>query len=252
MAKVVLGKKGRNNILGFFTIMGKILKDKKINFDLVIGAGDSGVAMVKLTEMVYGKLKLKMPASIIVPFFRYTKKDVPRGIKADNLTLVPWVKRKLTARKKIRRVLFVDDDIANGRTLTGVIKLLRKAKPRLFDKETTIYIVAEDRGRPLKFKLGMKIKLIPFAQKIVGVSNAISYAIPYELELPIKEKYPDTIHGSKERMNVLLSLPVKQMFKGIPHWSNRWQKQLSREIPKFEKLQQKFSEYLYSLMEEVI
>ncbi len=238
--------------MGLFKTLRKLLKGDRVVFDLIVGAGDSGIAMVKLTEMVYQKLGQKMPTKLLVPFYRYTQKDIPNGQIADNSALIATIKRELSAVDEINTILFVDDEIGDGTTLKGIIDLINQAKKNSIGEQDVIYVVAEDKDNQFEQKIETKIKFLPFAYKNEGTFSAISYVIPDNFEGPIKEKYSDKEHSSKERMNVLLNLPIKTMINGVPRWSKNWQVQLEKEIPGFEGLQQGFKQYLDNLLEEAV
>lgn len=247
-----MGKKGRNNLKAFFQSLQKLLKEDQTTFDLVIGSGDSGIAMARLTEMVYQRLGLKMPAKLLIPFYRFTQKDVPGGETANNIVLLADIKRQVSEINEVQNILFVDDEIGSGSTFKGIADLLERANQNVFGNKATVYILAEDHGWKPEEQTQFKIKFLPFASKNKGISNAISYVIPNEFEHPIKTRYSDQEHGSKERMNALMNLPIKTMVDGLPQWSDKWQKQLEKEIPQFRKLQKGFTDYLDNLLEEAL
>ena len=65
---------------GKFVKIVRSLIDKNINFDLIIGGGDSGVSMVKFVDLIYQAAGLPTPKTIVIPVVRF--KD-PKVFWAD-------------------------------------------------------------------------------------------------------------------------------------------------------------------------
>lgn len=248
-----LGQKGLDNLDGFLKTLINLLVKQKIVFDLIIGPGDSGITMVKISEIVYNETKLQLPPKLLIPYFRYQKKDITKGIRfSGNDVLVSAIKDELLNIGALNNILFVDDEIGNGSTVKGIIRLVAQARPDLFKNKPTLYILAEDHGfDPKAVTDRIFTKFIPFATKIEGVHNAISYIVPKKLEKPIDELYPDTVYNDKARMNALLDLPIKVLKNGKPIWSYEFIEKLDKKIPNFKQMQREFKNYLVALVRKL-
>lgn len=245
-----LGEVGRRNFTAFVKTTAKLIKDLKEGFDLLVGSGDSGIAMVKFTEFIYDGLGIKSPPSIQIPIFRFRAKDVPEGKSFDNSVLQPMVKRQWPHLNKIKSILFVDDEVGEGFTAKISLQLIIDTIGDQ-SEELNYFIVAEDQGFIWKWRFPrVRVKFIPFIKHTKGVYNAISYIIPYELEKPIKEIYSEEEFGSKARMDALLGLPIKKLINGKPVWSNEYLGNLKREISNFEDLQNRFEEFSRNLIHQ--
>jgi orotate phosphoribosyltransferase-like protein len=235
----------------FVITIYKLLVEKKQKYDLVIGAGNSGINMAKVTEMIYGHLKLKAPPMLKVPTYLRTKSG--KRIKFDNSVLIPHLKKEIKNVKKIENILFVDDDISKGATtLREVLRLISK----LNITQTTVTIVAEDYGFSNHAKIkNYKIKFYPFSKKSKewkGISNFISYGIPYNIFKPIRDLYSDKQIDSKERFSILLGEPVRGLKDKKPILTHKWDNILKRKIKNFDVLKKKFKNHIKKKIAEAI
>ncbi|QQS38425.1 phosphoribosyltransferase [Candidatus Woesebacteria bacterium] len=247
-----LEDKGRDNFHNYVKLLKRLIVNQNIHFDLIVGAGDSGMSMSKIAELVYIELGLVIPKLLTIPYYRFTKKNVSSGNEYLNPnTYLSKVINTIQGISSIKHVLFVDDEIGQGNTVFGTIKILEKVLPDT--KYVDLYILAEDHGfDPKVLKTEIKIFFKPFSNSQKDIYNAISYIIPYEIEKYITEKYSDETIGSKVRMNSLFGLPSKEMVKSVPVWSYSIYNKLQKEIPNFSHLRIDFEKYIISLIRKAV
>jgi len=87
-----------------------LIKEKQERFDLLVGGGNSGIAVLEIVKMVYQKAGVDVPPIVLFPVIR------PSNEKEVNFD------KSLTARqlkniKKLNRLLFVDDFVKNFHNL---------------------------------------------------------------------------------------------------------------------------------------
>lgn len=240
-------RKAKTNLIGFVDVIKELIEDRKIKFDLVTGSGDSGAAMVKIAEMIYQELKISFPEKLLVPYFRFTKKDVPSGERVSIVDYSDSFEEKFRSFKEVKNILFVDDEIGRGRTIRGVVKWMRENNPKVFSKDSRLWIVAEDHGFNVNdLKLDFVVEFKPFSKK-EGINNAISYIVPYEIKSVIRENFSGK-YSSKELMNSLLGLPVKSRDRKVMVWSYDLRDELAGKIEGFDGLQNEFEKFLRDLI----
>ncbi len=55
----------------FIAVLYHLISDKNSKFDLIVGAGDSGILLAKITGILYEKLNLETPQILNLPVVRY-------------------------------------------------------------------------------------------------------------------------------------------------------------------------------------
>ena len=242
-------EKAKSNFEGLVRIITSLVRDKKIQVDLIVGAGNTGIAMVKLSELIFDELNIHIPPKLVIPYYRFTKAHVGEGEPFQyNNILLPEIKEKLSSIENIQNILFVDDEIGGGRTVKGVIELIFQARQELSQNKPTLYIVAEDRSYNWQgLSTLINVQYCPFAEGGPR-GNAISHIVPSEIHEIIKT------YGSldpKEELNALLDLPIKDKKEDEkPIWSYDLLNDLKLKVANFHEIQSKFESYLRDLIKE--
>jgi hypothetical protein len=237
----------------------KVLAQKN-DFDLILAPGNSGLMMAKITELVYNQLKIKIPPIIKIPVYLRDVKG--KRIPFDNSVLVPDVKNQIKNVKDIETVLLVDDELSekDPKTVRECIKLIQKAGETKLSEKLTIFIVAEgQKGKLSKVKsLGCNIWYFPFAKQTkewAGVSNFVSYGIPWNIQKEVRKFYSDEKLSASEIFCSLLGEPTREkgkLKKGKPYFSYKWTALLKRKIKNFKNLQKEFENHIKSLVIEIV
>lgn len=238
-----LGKLGEDSLLQFIKTFKRLLVNDKRRFDLVVGAGDSGQLMVYITRLVYEMLKINMPQTIVAPIYRHA--DEAETILFDNSQLAADYSD--ISVSNVQNILFVDDEIGSGNATKGMLDLLIKLIKKS-GKVLTYTIIAEDGGFDLKSIQiqNVKIEFISPKTRAENVFNAISYIIPAEYEQPIKNalQYEIKDLNSKQVMNILLNLPIKEFNNGKPRFTFQMHEMAKKLISNLPKLQEGYRSHL--------
>lgn len=249
------------NFKRFVAVLDYLINNN--DFDLILFGGDSVVSLSKVTEMVYEELGKKPPTIIYLPVIRwepkwlnYTGQETKRF---DNSVFIPQIKKEVNSLEKLENLLFVDDEIANGITARDEVSLILStiAKNKLANP-LHLTMTAEDQNfNSDNFLENVICDFYPFAQN-EGISNVLSYIVPWDIEKQIREYFNDEEMGSKVIVNSLLNLPSKdferfpQYIMERPQFSNKFINQLESKIPNFKNLQQEFANLLLGWVQEAI
>lgn len=235
---------------------------QKKDFDIILASGNSGIMMAKITEMTYKHLGKKMPPIVKIPI--YLRDRMGKRIKFDNSVLITEVQKQIKNIKKIEHILVVDDDLNEKypKTVIESIKLVNKAGEDKISKRLDVFVVAE--GETGKGKLGRvksldcNIIYFPFAKETKewkGISNFVSYGIPWEYQKKIRKFYSDEELEAKKIFCILLREPIRSKGKfkgGKPYFSYKWNSMLKEKIRNFEKLQKGFERHIKNLIREAV
>lgn len=246
------------NFKRFVATIYKLIKGDNIRFDLIIGSGDSGISMTKLTGLVYKAVELNPPPVINIPLLRYSKPKIywsenPEDF-FDNSVLIPEIKKQLEDIVYLGNVLFVDDEIGVGMTARTIFKyILDIVEPNKRVSKVNFVIVAESFGDYFEFNdERANIIFKPFSVGINDVYSVISYIVPWEIEKQINEYFTEKELGSKEILNILLGLPTKELVNGKPEFSFKKNKLAEERMPNLEDLKQQFGDLLTQWLRESI
>lgn len=146
-------------------------------FDLVIGAGNSGLYITEITELTYKQLNVSLPKILNIPIFRFKEDGKTPN---DNLILLPLVKNVVQEIDKVDNVLFVDDEIKKALTAKECFNLVIKAKPRRNHLNATI--IAENHFFEWHYKIPeLSISFFAYSPLIQDFNENIGYFVPEDL-----------------------------------------------------------------------
>ncbi|MBI2599866.1 hypothetical protein HYW43_03030 [Candidatus Daviesbacteria bacterium] len=248
----------------FIAVLYYLLSERNIKFDLVLGAGDSGILLTKITEILYKKLNLTPPVILALPIvrFKYTYiryEGQPLEL-FDNSVLIPQTKEKLKDLVKLENILYVDDEIAYGVTLSKAVKVVLKATDQSKQaKKINLTVVAEEQDfNPKEFFENVNLEVYPFAKRVKGIYGVINYMVPWEIEKQIKDHFSEEEVGSKVRLNMLLGLPSKEKeiiedkLMPMPEFTDKYNQKAKKEIPNFSSLQKEMLNLIDKWISEAI
>lgn len=260
-----LGYLALRNFKRFIALLYYLIAEKKFNFDLIVGGGDSGVSLVKVAEMVYQQLGLRPPLALYLPIVRWDPKWLEyKGQPTelfDNSILIPQINDQINELEKLENILFVDDEIANGYTAKATFKIVKGAIDKdKISKNLNLTIVSENQGfNPDGFIDGVETEFYYFSvDNIDGINNILSYVIPWSIEKQVRDIFSDDQISSKAFMNSLLDLPSKEFerfdeyIKEKPEFTNRQLDKLRKEIPNFPNLQVDFTKSVIKWINEAL
>lgn len=252
MENIDLGTLSEKNLKRYIATLYHLISKKKISFDLIIGAGDSGAAMAKIAELTFQRLDIKIPVIIYVPIYRH--EDEAETKLFDNSIFAEDIQDKVNKINKLTNILFVDDEIEKAVVASESLKLVLKAIDKSkVSKEILFVITAEDHGFKWNYNFeNVKVEFYPFSKKIEGYYSIISCVIPWEIENPIKEHFPDEIISPKQRMNILLGLPVKRFTGNKPVFTFKYTDRVKRRVSNLEELEEEFKSFLNKVIDQAI
>lgn len=197
----------------FAAVITRLLITEQINFDVVLGGGNSGLYMLKLTELVYDALGLPRPRFVCLPVVR-NKRDPETKVESpfDNSVLLPEAKRQLEGIKEIKNILFVDDEIMAGTTSRSSIELVLKAVyGDLTNVHTNCAVVAEHHFFEWHHNTPyLSLRFFSNAKVIPGINNMISRIVPEDFANRVRELVG---FGEIPKFNKTLSLLVAGALK---------------------------------------
>lgn len=183
ITKISLDFEGRRKELAesrirmFVDSVCRQLVDFNQNYDFVLGAGNSGLFMTKITQMTYEYLNIKTPLILNLPIYRFKEDGKTPN---NNSFLVQQVKEKLQDLNSINNILFVDDEIMRATTARECFNLLFQANPNISHLDVTI--IAENHFFEWHYKMPkVSVSFFAYSPLIQGLNGNIGYFIPEDL-----------------------------------------------------------------------
>lgn len=210
------------------------------NYDLLIFCGDSGQIMSKLVATYHSLMKTEAPEYIQLPIYR--------DAEVSHDQLIEFI-RKCSLKARYTNILFVDDEIYKGSTLSKAIDLIHQSGK--IDEETKISLIAEDQGFNIN-KFNYPVIFHSYASELDGLNNIISYCVPIHLQKQIREIYPDDEFNSKKMFCLLANLPIKNIKIGNPFWDFAFYEALKSHLPNLPELQNEFEFHLENMMKDIV
>lgn len=249
-----INKLAIKNFGKFVKVIQDLLTNKNIKFDLIVAAGDSGVSLLKVVEIIYEELNLPLPNTIQIPVLRFkTEKIYWKNSDVfyfENNHLLPEVVSQLKDIQKIQNILFVDDEISSkASTFLTCLKLITEVLGKRKIIPLNCFIVAEDHEFIVKdFDPNIKVSFYPFSKGTKDIYSVVSYIVPWEIENQIQQNFTEEELNSKRRLNVLLGLPTKEIFGDRAEYSDKYNTLAIDKIQNFKDLQEQFLVYLKGLI----
>lgn len=174
----------KSRIKMFTAAICRQLIDFKEEYDLVVGAGNSGLFMAKITAMVFEHLNIKAPLVLNLPINRF-KED--GSTLHDNSFLITQVKEKLRDMR-VSNILFVDDEIMRGLTAKECFQLILEANSSIDHLDATI--IAENHFFEWHHKMSkVSISFFAYSPLIQGLNGNIGYFVPKDFYKEISAMY---------------------------------------------------------------
>lgn len=251
-----VGDYAREWLVKFVKTTQTLFADEKLEVDLIVVAGNSGVALVRFLKLILDRLDIPMPKVLELPIVRYLpgKKETQINL-FDNSGLVSLAKQKLTGMQFPSSVLFVDDEICGGTTAFIAMQAVLSVFKPVVACTLRYYIVAEDQGfDPKKWERlpsPVHVTFVPYAREVPGLNNIIAYNVPYKISSRIRRYYDDKELDAKAVMSILLGGPVKKFVDGVPKFTFMYTQLLQKQIPEFSLLQKQYRRYLKRIIDMV-
>lgn len=252
----------------FMRTIYKLIMEENKTFDLLVGAGNSGIIMVGLAKVVYEYSGLTPPPVLLIPFKRY--KVGNEGNLFDHTLFQSYVTKEVAQilqKSKISEILFVDDETMKGITVNESLKLIlaAMATPATYE-EVNCTLVTEDRTTAERLSdvinvAGIRMTLCSFPSKTTRHAWCI---IKEHFRPPVLEEveqvlakidllFPAREYSTNFALNVGLNLPIKRNRPGSkPCLDYNIIEEVRRSLPQLEIIQRNLSAYLGELCRDAI
>ncbi len=226
----------------------KLTAENNVKLDLILGAGDSGAAMVKYAELALEEFGISMPPSVVLPTYRH--KNDAETIPFDNEVFLPEMREAVKDIGELENVLFVDDEIGSGSMAQAMLDLLLDARETA--ENFSYIILAETHDfSPEKIR-GAKVVFLPFSQKHDGLWSLILRLPSEEAIQALSAVIPERENRYKYVTNILLGLPVKKLVSDEARFTHVYLEAAEKEVPKLSKLREDHIGYLKALIRSAL
>ena len=179
----------KSRIKMFVAAICRQVVDFEERYNLLLGAGNSGLFMTKITEMVYQCLDIKVPPVLNLPIYRLKEDGTTLH---DNSFLTTQVKEKLQGIQEISNILFVDDEIMRALTAKESFSLILEANPTIDHLSATI--IAENHFFEWHYKMSkVSIRFFAYSPLIQGLNGNIGYFITEDFYKEISAMHNNTL-----------------------------------------------------------
>lgn len=230
--------------MSFVRELRKLVVTDGIKLDLVVSAGDSGIAMAKYVELVLEELSIPMPPTVVLPIYRH--KDAAETVQFDYKVFLPQVENVVKSIGVLKNVLFVDDEIGSGSVAQAMLDLVLEARKGA--EVFSYYILAENHGFIANNIHGTNVIFSPFSQRREGLWSLILRLPSDEAVVALSPIIPECENKYKYITNLLLSLPVKEIVFGEARFTSAYLEIAEKEVPHLTKLRENHNVYLKMLI----
>lgn len=238
----------QSRIKMFVAAMCRQLIDFEEKYNLILGAGNSGLFMTKITEMVYEYLNIRVPPVLNLPIYRFKEDEATLH---DNYFLITQVKERLQGIQKISKILFVDDEIMRALTAKECFQLILEANSNIDHLSATI--IAENHFFEWHYKIPkVSISFFAYSPLIQGLNGNIGYLIPEDFYKEISAMYNNTL-SHNHVMAILIGGGLKRKDNiGKSYFDFTIESELKNKIADYDKKRSSLVNELKELVKEGI
>lgn len=222
------------------------LVDFNENYDLVLGAGNSGLFMTKITEMTYEHLNIKTPLILNLPIYRFKEDGTTPN---NNSFLAQQVKEKIQNLNSISNILFVDDEIMRALTAKECFNLILQANTNINHFNATI--IAENHFFEWHYKIPkVSISFFAYSPLIQGFNGNIGYFIPEDLYKEVSSLISEAVSYNHAMAIVIGGALKRKDNNGNPHFDFAVEASLKNKITNYEDKKSSLMNKLQELVRE--
>ena len=220
----------KSRIKMFAAAIGRQLIEFDDTFDLLMGAGNSGLYMTKIAEMTYEYLNTSVPKILNIPIIRF--KEDGKTLN-DNSFLLLKVKEELRNVAPIKNVLFVDDEIMRAITAKECFTLLLKTYSNMSHLDATV--IAENHFFEWHYKLPkVSLRFFAYSPLIQWLNANISYFIPQGFYHEISKQI-EGVSSYNQAMAIIVGGALKRKDSNEnPYFDYKVWEILKQKIPNYE------------------
>lgn len=236
----------KSRIKMFAAAIARQLIDLKEEFDLILGAGNSGLFMTEITKLAYEYLNTKIPPILNLPIYRF-KED--GATPHDNSSLMMQVKEKLQGRE-VKNILFVDDEIMRALTAKECFYLILEANPNIDHLFATI--IAENHFFEWHYRIPkLSINFFSYSPLIQGLNGNIGYFIKEGFYKEIAAVYGGAL-SYNQVMAIVIGTGLKKKDTKNSYFDFEIESELKNKIPDYDKKKTSLMDELKELVKEGI
>lgn len=245
---------GRRKILAesrikmFVASIYRQLVDFNEKYDIVLGAGNSGLFMTRIAQMTYEYLNIKTPLILNLPIYRF--KEDGKTLN-NNSFLVQQVKEKLRNLDSINNILFVDDEIMRALTAKECFNLILQVKTNV--KHLNGTIIAENHFFEWHYKIPKaSISFFAYSPLIQGLNGNIGYLIPEDLYKKISLLINEAVSYNHAMALVIGGALKRKDHNGNPYFDFTVESSLKNKIANYDDKKSSLMHRLQELVREGI
>ena len=241
------------HVCSFAQAIAAMLRAGAVQYDLVVAPYNSGAVMVRLAERVARSQGVLFWPALLMPVFtpyRFADLTSSQSMPYDNAALIPRVRKTLASfQRPVRSLLFIDDEIGNGRAFEECMKVVAAALGKNRRESCSCVIVADEDGSHAAYSFpGMDVRFMPYAVRpSPSVSGVIFDVVP--------DSVMDAFRGvgsgrldKKQVASILLGLPVKTLINGVPQVADALSREAADVVRNLAQLRADFEAYIDGLI----
>lgn len=223
------------------------------HFDLVVAPYNSGAVMVRLAERAASRQGLSFWPVLRVPVYtpyRFANVSDGRAMPYDNAAILPEVRKTWASlRLPVRSLLFIDDEIGNGRAFAECLKLVAAARADAPREPCTCVIVAEADGFHDTYSFpGLDVRFSPYAVRPAPTMSGVIFDLVSDVLADVFRGVGDGRLDKKQVASILLDLPVKTLVNGVPQITHGLNRQAEKIVWNLARLRADFEAYIDELI----
>lgn len=220
----------------FSATLYRLLVEDGERYDAIVTAGTSGLYMQGLAGAAYRLLAIEPPPTICLPVVRFAED----GALFDNTPLAAEVCRQLGEKRRLERVLFVDDEIRRGTVAHACFDLLLRSGRVDAGKGAVCTIVAENHFFEWHWdQPGIAVRYLAPARLLYGLQHNIAYCLPGDL-MEEARRCVDPEISHHELMAMVVAGSVKRMRRDAAFFDEAPARLVASRIPDFPARRERF------------
>jgi hypothetical protein len=233
----------KSRIKMFAAAIARQVLDEKQQFDLIVGAGNSGLYITSITKLVFEGLGFSKPTILNIPIVRVMEENkIIKVLINDDFGL--------ENNAKIENILFADDEIMKAIVAKTCFELILNKRPEIQHLNATI--IAENHFFEWHYSLPkVFVKFFAYSRLIQGLNGNISYIIPEDLFNQIKNLIPE-VESYPHAIAIMLGGGLKKIENGKPYFDFQIEKELENKINDYKEEKQKLINEINELVLEGI
>lgn len=217
---------GELRLKRFAAMLYILLEERGEHFDLLTGGGNSGIAVLEMTKLVYKITSKVLPPIVLFPVYRQSNEP---NISID----INLIKDQLKDVNHVNRILFVDDEIMRGQTAKLSFETIRDFLGDKVSPCLSCTIVAENHIFVWRHDVpGIAVRFLPFAMVLAGYNGNFGYLIPDET-LKCMEPIVGAPIDRNKALALLLGGKVKAKNGLTSYFDTNLESKLFEQVPEY-------------------